>query len=211
MTTVPGAVSRRSCAKVAGFSGRRTCQSSRRACQPSGLTRIWYQVGRPAMFEGNRFFALGANPIWKSERKMIRFDVWLPVPFGVAMRREKSLTFGSAIHGAPIPESIGRRRESTEGGPRRAGQASGIAIGRGRAEGRSVTGERVASTPVEGGSSGSGGGGARMENRPVREPGGRLSRRVRAGPAGARSARARTGFRTWRSGCPGGWCSRAEW
>ena len=51
-----------------------------------------YQVGRPAMFEGNMFLPETGTPIWKSERSRTRLAVWLPEPLTVATWMLKSLT-----------------------------------------------------------------------------------------------------------------------
>jgi hypothetical protein len=49
------------------------------------------QVGKPAMFDGNRFLPETGIPIWKIDRST-RFAVWLPDPFTVAIWMLKSLT-----------------------------------------------------------------------------------------------------------------------
>jgi hypothetical protein len=51
-----------------------------------------YQVGSPAMFDGNRFLPDTGMPIWKIDRKRTRFAVWLPDPLTVATWMLKSLT-----------------------------------------------------------------------------------------------------------------------
>jgi len=44
-----------------------------------------YQVGNPAMFDGNRFFPETGMPIWKIDRSSTRLAVWLPDPLTVAI------------------------------------------------------------------------------------------------------------------------------
>ena len=51
-----------------------------------------YQVGSPAMFDGNMFLPDTGTPIWKSERSRTRLAVWLPDPLTVATWMLKSLT-----------------------------------------------------------------------------------------------------------------------
>ena len=51
-----------------------------------------YQVGSPAMFDGNRFLPETGTPIWKMERIRIMLAVWLPDPLTVATWMLKSLT-----------------------------------------------------------------------------------------------------------------------
>ena len=56
-----------------------------------------YQVGRPAMFDGNMFLPDTGMPIWKIERSRTRFAVWLPDPLTVATWMAKSLTMRSVV------------------------------------------------------------------------------------------------------------------
>ena len=51
-----------------------------------------YQVGSPAMFDGNMFLPDTGTPIWKIERSRTRLAVWLPDPLTVATWMLKSLT-----------------------------------------------------------------------------------------------------------------------
>src|SRR4051812_25015669 len=51
-----------------------------------------YQVGRPAILEGNRFFPETGTPIWKMVRRRTVFAVCEPEPLTVATWRLKSLT-----------------------------------------------------------------------------------------------------------------------
>jgi len=48
------------------------------------LARIVNHVGKPAIFEGKRFFPLTGIPIWKIERIRTVFEDWLPEPLTVA-------------------------------------------------------------------------------------------------------------------------------
>ena len=50
-----------------------------------------YQVGSPEMFEGKRFFPLTLTPMSAMVCSRIRFALWDPVPFAVAMLIVKSL------------------------------------------------------------------------------------------------------------------------
>src|SRR6185503_10317657 len=54
-----------------------------------------YQVGRPAMFDGNMFLPPTGTPIWKMDRRRTRLAVWLPDPLTVATWMAKSLTMRS--------------------------------------------------------------------------------------------------------------------
>jgi len=42
---------------------------------PCLLARIVYQVGRPAMLDGNRFLPETGIPIWNNDRMRMRFAV----------------------------------------------------------------------------------------------------------------------------------------
>src|SRR4029079_922434 len=64
----------------------------RRAVQPSLLARMVNHVGRPAMFDGNRFLPLTGMPIWKMARSSTLLAVWLPEPLTVATWMLKSFT-----------------------------------------------------------------------------------------------------------------------
>ena len=75
-------------------------------CSRRLLARIVYQVGRPAMFDGNRFLPETGTPIWKIDRSRTRLAVWLPDPLTVATWMLKSLTTRAA-------------RTAAVGGPRR--------------------------------------------------------------------------------------------
>ena len=59
-----------------------------------------YQVGRPAIFDGNRFLPETGTPNWKIDRSSTRFAVWLPDPLTVATWMLKSLTIRRAAGGA---------------------------------------------------------------------------------------------------------------
>ena len=54
-----------------------------------------YQVGSPAMFDGNMFLPDTGTPIWKIERSRTRLAVWLPDPLTVATWMLKSLTIAA--------------------------------------------------------------------------------------------------------------------
>src|SRR6476620_7719330 len=64
-----------------------------------------YQVGRPAMFEGNMFLPDTGTPIWKIERSKTRFAVWLPDPLTVATWMLKSLTIRRGAVGPFVPRT----------------------------------------------------------------------------------------------------------
>src|SRR5580765_206245 len=98
--TVPGPISATSAAAVSGFMTTRISWPPRRAIQPSRLARIVNQVGRPAMFDGNRFLPLTGIPIWKRARSRTLFAVWLPDPLTVATWMLKSLTTGFTNDGS---------------------------------------------------------------------------------------------------------------
>src|SRR6185369_1426347 len=51
-----------------------------------------YQVGSPAMFDGNRFLPETGTPIWKIVRRITVFADCEPDPFTVATWRLQSLT-----------------------------------------------------------------------------------------------------------------------
>src|SRR5919108_5574519 len=59
---------------------------------PSLLARMVYQVGRPAMFEGNRFLPETGTPIWKIVRSSTVLADCEPEPFTVATWMLRSLT-----------------------------------------------------------------------------------------------------------------------
>ena len=62
---------------------------------PFLLARMVYQVGSPAMLEGNIFLPETGTPIWKMVRSRTVFALWEPEPFTVATWMLKSLTTGS--------------------------------------------------------------------------------------------------------------------
>src|SRR5512135_1461327 len=66
--------------------------SSRRATNPSLLSRIVYHVGRPWMLEGKRFLPETGIPILNKARKMVVLAVELPDPLTVPTVIEKSFT-----------------------------------------------------------------------------------------------------------------------
>jgi hypothetical protein len=65
--------------------------------KPSLLTRIVYQVGRPWMLDGNRFFPETGMPILNIARRMVELAVVLPDPFAVPTMIEKSFIVRSVI------------------------------------------------------------------------------------------------------------------
>jgi hypothetical protein len=87
----PGATEARSRANESGFMATTISCSSLRAMKPSLLARIVYQVGKPWMLEGKRFFPETGMPILKMARKMVLLAVELPEPFLVPTMIEKSL------------------------------------------------------------------------------------------------------------------------
>jgi hypothetical protein len=70
------------------------------------LARIVYQVGSPAMFDGNMFFPETGTPIWKMERSRTRLAVWLPEPLTVATWMLKSLTTRDPTAAVPAASSL---------------------------------------------------------------------------------------------------------
>ena len=63
-----------------------------RPMYPRLLARMVYQVGSPAMFDGNMFLPDTGMPISRMERSSTRLAVWLPDPLTVATWMLKSLT-----------------------------------------------------------------------------------------------------------------------
>src|SRR6476659_7646510 len=61
-----------------------------------------YQVGRPAMFDGNMFLPETGTPIWKIDRSSTRLAVWLPDPLTVATWILKSLTMRRGADGTSV-------------------------------------------------------------------------------------------------------------
>src|SRR5690348_1129196 len=59
-----------------------------------------YQVGRPAILEGNRFLPETGTPIWKMVRNSTVLELWEPEPFTVATWMLMSLTTG-LLEGRP--------------------------------------------------------------------------------------------------------------
>src|ERR1700704_3169470 len=91
MTAPPGRTVLRSWCHVATLNAIRMSTLSERAMWPSGVTRSWYQVGRPSMLEGNTFLGATGMPIWKIARVKMRLAVWLPEPLTVAAWMVRSL------------------------------------------------------------------------------------------------------------------------
>src|SRR5512140_2041878 len=84
-----------------------TSRSRLRAMYPSLFARIVNQVGRPWMFDGNRFLPETGTPMRKIDRMRTLFAVCEPDPFAVATCREKSLTAASSD--APAREVVSVR------------------------------------------------------------------------------------------------------
>src|SRR6201996_3403708 len=66
--------------------------SRRRATYPCLLARMVYQVGNPAMLEGNRFFPLTGMPMENMLLSRTELADWEPDPLTVATWMLKSLT-----------------------------------------------------------------------------------------------------------------------
>ena len=66
--------------------------SAVRAVCPSALTRISYQVGKPWMFDGKRFFPDTGMPMRKMACMSRLFALADPVPLTFASLKAKSLT-----------------------------------------------------------------------------------------------------------------------
>ncbi len=64
---------------------------------PLALARMWNQVGKPSMFEGNTFLPLQGIPIAYRARKMTRLADWLPEPLTVPTRIARSLIVGANV------------------------------------------------------------------------------------------------------------------
>src|SRR5688572_20474864 len=97
MITPPLLTDLTSSTQVAGLSATRISSSFLRAVYPFLLIRTVYQVGRPAMFEGKRFFAPTGMPILKRVFKRILFADWDPLPLTVAMLMLQSFTIKLAM------------------------------------------------------------------------------------------------------------------
>src|SRR5271167_5205564 len=74
-----------------------------RAMYPSLLARMVYHVGRPAMFDGNKFLPETGTPIWKMVRSRIELALCDPEPLAVATWMLKSLTMGARSADAAEP------------------------------------------------------------------------------------------------------------
>src|SRR6059058_1871601 len=92
MQREPGGSDSTSSRDVCAFMQTMTSTSFLRAIQPSLFARIVYQVGKPAMFDGNMFLPETGTPMSRIDRSSTRFAVWLPDPLTVATCRLKSLT-----------------------------------------------------------------------------------------------------------------------
>src|SRR5260370_6654739 len=90
--TAPGTRDITSSCAVSGFMATRKSISFLRATYPFLLARMVYQVGRPAMFEGNRFLPETGTPIWKMLRSSTVLADCDPEPLTVATWMLKSFT-----------------------------------------------------------------------------------------------------------------------
>ena len=82
---------------VCSFMQTRTCGSRTWPTYPLALARMWNQVGKPSMFEGNTFLPLHGIPIAYKARKMTRLADWLPEPLTVPTRIARSLIVGANV------------------------------------------------------------------------------------------------------------------
>ncbi len=87
---------------VSGFIAIRMSISFLRARYPFLLARMVYQVGRPAMFDGNRFLPLTGTPMRKTLFSSTRFADCEPEPFTVAIWMLKSLTMRPGAFALPL-------------------------------------------------------------------------------------------------------------
>src|SRR6185312_3651455 len=78
---------------VSGLSATTRSTCSGRDTQPSLLTRISYQVGRPWMFDGNTFLPVTGMPMRKIACMRIPLALAEPVPFTVPILKAKSFTW----------------------------------------------------------------------------------------------------------------------
>ena len=95
ITTVPGSREAKSSSHVAGLTRIWICVLSPGAWYPFSESLTMYHVGRPEIFEGNRFLPLTGIPMSNSVCKRIRFADCEPVPFAVAIFIVKSFTIFS--------------------------------------------------------------------------------------------------------------------
>src|SRR5262252_4500153 len=77
---------------VSGFIATRKSISFLRPMYPCLFARIVYQVGKPAILEGNMFLPETGTPIWKIARRRTVFELCDPEPFTVATWMLMSLT-----------------------------------------------------------------------------------------------------------------------
>src|SRR5688572_9628731 len=78
-----------------------------RPTKPSLFARMVYQVGSPAILDGNMFLPDTGTPIWKIERSSTRLAVWLPEPLTVATWMLKSLTRRGVAATSPAAGGLG--------------------------------------------------------------------------------------------------------
>src|SRR5262249_33268434 len=69
---------------VSGFIATRKSISFLRPIYPSLLARMVYQVGSPAIFDGNKFLPETGTPIWKMLRRRTVLELCEPEPLTVA-------------------------------------------------------------------------------------------------------------------------------
>src|SRR5450759_1183963 len=136
MITPPARKMFRSWGQLATLKATRMSTLSERAIWPFGVTRSWYQVGSPSMFEGKTFFGATAMPIWKLALVKTRLAVWLPEPLTVAAWMVRSLMIcwvnfflSAADHGFYAPAAASLDSLESSGSE---GRHSGRAV-RGRA------------------------------------------------------------------------------
>src|ERR1700677_2920673 len=91
MAAAPVGSERISSRAVSAFMATSSSISRLRATYPCLLARMVYQVGNPAMLEGNRFFPLTGIPIPKMLLSRTRLADCEPEPFTVATWMLKSL------------------------------------------------------------------------------------------------------------------------
>jgi hypothetical protein len=97
ISTPPGVHSRMSSTAVASLHAIVRSRRPLADFHPRSLRRTRYQVGRPAMLLGKRFFGATGTPMRKMVFAMIVLEEALPEPFTVATAMVKSLMTGEAM------------------------------------------------------------------------------------------------------------------
>src|SRR5580692_3468861 len=97
MQIAPGLSARASSLAVCSFMHTRTWGSRTWQIYPFALARMWNQVGKPSILEGNTFLPLQGIPIAYKARKITRLADWLPEPLTVPTRIARSLTVGAIV------------------------------------------------------------------------------------------------------------------